>query len=154
MQLWDLKDDCYKFSTQQTNDQQPRTKYKELLGLVEHFPMHVFFAILSFLVFGIIPPMAYGYSFQKTNDKDFTMLVVAIASLVCVGLLAIFKGYIDRCNGFVGYLKTIMYYLTTAVTVSGVSYVAGNLVMRFIEEVGWFETSSGVAMTNPSLAYS
>lgn len=151
--LWDLKDDCYKFSTQQTNNQQPRTKYKELLGSVEHFPMHVFFAILSFLMFGIIPPMAYGYSFYRTNDKDFTMLIVAVASLVSVGLLAIFKAYIDRCNGFAGYVKTVLYYLTTAVTVSGVSYVAGNLVMRFIKEVGWFETSSRVAMTNPSLAY-
>ncbi|KAJ0792579.1 putative Ccc1 family protein [Helianthus annuus] len=160
--LWDLKDDCYKFSTQQTsNDQEARTKYKELLGSVEHFPLHAFFAILSFLVFGIIPPVAYGYAFHETNDRDFTMVVVAVASFVCVGLLAIFKAYIDRCTEFSGYVKTITYYLTTAVAVSGVSYAVGNLVERLIEELGLFETSSNVSMAvipevvsmNPSVAY-
>ncbi|MFS7902291.1 putative Ccc1 family protein [Helianthus anomalus] len=160
--LWDLKDDCYKFSSQQTsNDQEARTKYKELLGSVEHFPLHAFFAILSFLVFGIIPPVAYGYAFHETNDRDFTMVVVAVASFVCVGLLAIFKAYIDRCTGFSGYVKTITYYLTTAVAVSGVSYAVGNLVERLIEELGLFETSSKVSMAvipevvsmNPSVAY-
>ncbi|KAI7743740.1 hypothetical protein M8C21_017709 [Ambrosia artemisiifolia] len=158
--LWDLRDDCYKFSTQQTsNDQEARNKYKELLGSVEHFPLHAFFAILSFLVFGVIPPAAYGYAFHETNDRDFTMLVVAVASYVCVGLLAIFKAYIDRCTGFSGYVKTITYYLTTAVAASGVSYAVGNLVERLIEELGLFETGSNVtglsevASMNPSLAY-
>nr|XP_043610049.1 uncharacterized protein LOC122581821 [Erigeron canadensis] len=159
--LWDLRDDCFKYSSQQTSDQEARNKYKELLGRVEHFPMHLFFAILSFLVFGIIPPLAYGYAFHETSDKDFTIAVVAIASLVGVALLAIFKAYIDRCDGFAGYFKTITYYLTTAVAVSGVSYVAGNLAMRLIEKLGLFETASGVAMSflpevvsaNPSLAY-
>lgn len=151
--LWDLRDDCYKFSSQVT-----RNKYKELLGQVEHFPLHVFFAILSFFVFGIIPPVAYGYSIHETNDKDFTIVAVVAASLVCVGLLAIFKAYVDRCTGFLGYIKTIAYYLTTTIAVSGVSYVVGNLVTRLIEELGLFETTSGVAMsllpqTNPSLAY-
>ncbi|XP_024975384.1 membrane protein of ER body 2-like isoform X2 [Cynara cardunculus var. scolymus] len=152
--LWDLKDDCYKFSTQQIT----RNKYKELLGRVEHFPLHVFFAILSFFVFGIIPPVVYGYSFHETNDKDFTIVVVAAASLVCVGLLAIFKAYVDRCTRFLGYVKTIAYYLTTTIAVSGISYVVGNLVTRLIEDLGLFETIPGVAMsllpeTNPSLAY-
>ncbi|KAD3338421.1 hypothetical protein R6Q59_026885 [Mikania micrantha] len=159
--LWDLKDDCYKYSTQETSNQESRNKYKELLGSVEHFPLHAFFAILSFLVFGLIPPVTYGYTFHETNDNDFTMVIVAVASFVCVGLLAIFKAYIDKCTGFSGYVKTIMYYLTTVVAVSGVSYAAGNLVKRLIEELGLFESSSNVAIavlpeampTNPSLAY-
>ncbi|KAK9057441.1 hypothetical protein SSX86_022276 [Deinandra increscens subsp. villosa] len=153
--LWDLKDDCYKFSTQQTNNQeqqQPRTKYKELLGSVEHFPLHAFFALLSFLVFGTIPPLAYGYAFHRTNNTDLTMVIVAAASFICVGLLAIFKAYIDRCTGFSGYVKTVTYYLTTAVTVSGVSYAAGNLVKMLIEDLGLFDTIE-VMSTNPSLAY-
>ncbi|KAI3829841.1 hypothetical protein L1987_03969 [Smallanthus sonchifolius] len=159
--LWDLKDDCYKYSTQETSNQEARSKYKELLGSVDHFPMHVFFTILSFLVFGIIPPVAYGYSFHETNDKDFTMVIVAVTSFVCVGLLAIFKAYIDRCAEFSGYVKTITYYLTTSVTVSGVSYAAGNLATKLMEELGLFETGSNVAIAvlpevvsaNPSLAY-
>ncbi|KAJ9543408.1 hypothetical protein OSB04_023115 [Centaurea solstitialis] len=155
--IWDLKDDYYKFSSQQTN-QLTRNKYKELLGQVQHFPIHVFFAILSFIVFGIVPPVVYGYAFHETNDNDFTVMVVAIASLVCVGLLAVFKAYVDRCTGFLDYVKTVAYYLTTAIVVSGVSYVVGNLITRLIEELGLFETTSGVAMSllpeaKPSLAY-
>ncbi|GKD50661.1 membrane protein of ER body-like protein, partial [Tanacetum coccineum] len=159
--IWDLRDDCYKFSSQQADSQESRTKYKGLLGRVEHFPLHVFLAILSFLVFGIIPPVAYGYAFHETGDKDFTIVVVAVVSFVCVGLLGIFKAYIDRCTGFGGYVKTIAYYLTTAVAVSGVSYAAGNLAMRLIEKLGLFETGTGVNMSlipevvssNPSLMY-
>lgn len=161
MQIWDLKDDCYKFSSQEVNGQESHTKYKELLGRVEHFPLHMFLAILSFLVFGAVPPVAYGYVFHETSDKDFTIVVVAVVSFVCVGLLGIFKAYIDRCTGFGEYVKTITYYLTTAVAVSGVSYAAGNLAMRLIEKLGLFETGTGVNMSlipevvssNPSLAY-
>ncbi|XP_076921768.1 membrane protein of ER body-like protein [Bidens hawaiensis] len=160
--LWDLRDDCYKSSTEQTSDnQEARNKYKDLLGSVEHFPLHAFFAILSFLVFGVIPPVVYGYSFHETNDTDFTMVIVAGVSFVCVGLLAIFKARIERCTTFSGYVKTITYYLSTAVATSGVSYAVGNLAKRLIEELGLFETSSNVATgilpevvsMNPALAY-
>ncbi|KAI3526489.1 hypothetical protein L1887_05744 [Cichorium endivia] len=158
--LWDLRNDCYKTSNQQTNEE-TRNKYKELLGKIENFPLHMFFAILSFLIFGIIPPVAYGYSFYETNDKDFTLLVVAAVSMICVGLLAIIKAYVDRCDGFWGYVKTILYYLTTAIVVSGVSYVIGDLVTRVIEKLGFFEMTPGVNMpvlsnvvsTNMGLSY-
>ncbi|PWA69093.1 hypothetical protein CTI12_AA298490 [Artemisia annua] len=137
--LWDLRDDCYKESSSQQ-------KYKELLGEISYFPLHAFFAILSFMVFGMVPPAAYGYAFHETNDKDYTLVVVSIASLLCVALLAIFKAYINECKVF-DYFKTVVYYITTAVSVSGVSYVVGNLVARLMEEYGLFDTSSGGDMS-------
>ncbi|PWA54049.1 hypothetical protein CTI12_AA439420 [Artemisia annua] len=137
--LWDLRDDCYKESSNQQ-------KYKELLGEISYFPLHAFFAILSFLVFGIVPPVAYGYVFHATNDKDYTLVVVSIASLLCVALLAIFKAYINKCTVF-DYFKTVAYYIATAVSVSGVSYVVGNLVARLMEEYGLFDTSSNGGMS-------
>ena len=139
MQLWDLRDDCYKESLSQQ-------KYKELLGEINYFPLHAFFAILSFLVFGIVPPVTYGYVFHETNDKDYTLVVVSIASLLCVALLAIFKAYINKCKVF-DYFKTVVYYITTAVSVSGASYVVGDLVARLMEEYGFFDTSSGGEMS-------
>ncbi|KAF5797436.1 putative Ccc1 family protein [Helianthus annuus] len=105
----------------------------------------------------MVPPVAHGYSFHETNDKDFTVVIVAIASLVCVSLLAIFKAYINKCT-FFEYIKTVVYYITTAVLVSSVFYVAGNLLTRFIEEHGFFDLSSsgGVSLLPhaiiPSLA--
>ncbi|KAL8232934.1 hypothetical protein R6Q57_002712 [Mikania cordata] len=136
--LWDLSDDCYK---DDSSNNEAANKYKELLGQVDYFPLHVFFAILSFLVFGMVPPVAYGLSFHETNDKDYTIMVVAIASLVCVALLAIFKAYINKCRVF-EYFKTVVYHITAAVSVSGLSYVAGNMLTRLMEEYGLFDMSS------------
>ncbi|PWA65321.1 hypothetical protein CTI12_AA325080 [Artemisia annua] len=134
--LWDLRDDCYKESPNEAT-----RKYKELLGQVEHFPLHTFVAILSFLIFGLVPPVAYGYSFYETHCKDYTRMVVAIASLLCVLLLAIIKAYVNKCKVY-GYFKTVVYYITIAVSVSGVSYIIGNLVSGLIEEYGLFNTFS------------
>ncbi|KAK9069373.1 hypothetical protein SSX86_011276 [Deinandra increscens subsp. villosa] len=140
--IWDLRDDCYKASSSQETKKAATNKYKELLGQVNYFPLHVCFAILSFIVFGMVPPVAYGYSFHETNDKDFTLMVAAIMSLLCVLLLAILKAYINKCNIF-EYFKTVMYYIIISLSVSGVSYVVGNMIARLMEELGWFDTSSG-----------
>ncbi|KAI3806161.1 hypothetical protein L1987_22055 [Smallanthus sonchifolius] len=156
LHLWDLRDDCYKDSSSRETNKAATNKYKDLLGQVNYFPLHAFFAIISFLMFGMVPPVAYGYSCHETNDKDFTLVVTATASLLCVLLLAILKAYINKCTVF-EYFKTVVYYIITAVLVSGVSYVVGNLVARLMEELGWFNTSSGGGMpclpraTNPYL---
>ncbi|CAH1447180.1 unnamed protein product [Lactuca virosa] len=143
--LWDLRDDCHKETPNQQTEGGAINKYKELLGRINYFPLHAFFAILSFVIFGMVPPVAYGFTFHKTNDRDFTMSAVAITSLLCVSLLAIFKAFINEC-GVLEYLKTVVYYITTAVSASGVSYVAGNLVTRLVTELGLFDTSLGGGM--------
>ncbi|KAJ0742323.1 putative Ccc1 family protein [Helianthus annuus] len=93
----------------------------------------------------MVPPIAYRYSYHETKDKEYTLAVVALASLLCVLLLAILKAYINKCTVF-KYFKTAVYYVIIAVLVSGVSYVVGNLVARLLEEPGWFATSSSGGM--------
>ncbi|KAJ9565170.1 hypothetical protein OSB04_001136 [Centaurea solstitialis] len=144
--LWDLRADCYGNSSKETK-QEATTKYKALLGRLNYFPLHAVFAILSFVVFGMLPPVAYGFSYHKTSDKDYTIIVVSIVCLLCVSLLALFKACITKCKGFFEYVKTVVYYVTIAVSVSGASYVVGILVSRLIEELGLFDMSSGVAET-------
>ncbi|KAJ9564923.1 hypothetical protein OSB04_000889 [Centaurea solstitialis] len=139
--LWDLRDDCYKGKQEATN------KYKELLGRLNYFPLHAVFAILSFVIFGMVPPVTYGFSYRETGDEDHTIVVVAIVSLFCVSLLAILKAYVTRCKRFFLYVKTVVYNVAIAVLVSGASYVAGILVSRLIKELGLFDLSSGVATT-------
>ncbi|XP_071741184.1 membrane protein of ER body-like protein [Rutidosis leptorrhynchoides] len=139
--LWDLRNDGCNERTIEQTENKTTNRYKELLGQVEYFPLHAFFAILSFIVFGMVPPLAYGYTIHETNDKDYTVAAVAVASLLCVSLLAIFKAYINKCT-FFEYVKTVVYYVTAAVSASGVSYVAGNLVTRLLKEYGLFDASS------------
>lgn len=94
----------------------------------------------------MVPPIAYGFSFHETNDKDLTLLVVAIMSLLCVSVLAICKAYINKCTIF-EYFKIVVYYITTTISVAGLSFVAGNLITRLMEEYGLFETSSSGAIS-------
>ncbi|KAD4584385.1 hypothetical protein E3N88_21986 [Mikania micrantha] len=146
--LWDLRDDCYpEYLSQETNEQ-ASNKYKRLLGQINYFPLHAFFAILSFVAFGMIPPIAYVLSFHETNDKNSTLLTVAIVSLLCILLLAMFKACINcYCSAF-QFIKTAVYYATMVVIISSVSYVAGNLVTRLMVEFGLFETSSYGVMSH------
>lgn len=126
-------------------------KYQEQLGRRENFILHAIFAVLSFLVFGLIPPATYGFAFDKTNNKDMTIVAVAAASLLCIILLAIGKAYIQKPPKFYIYLKTIVYYVSTAVLVSGVSYAVGDLIKKLLENFGWFNTPSAFTLFVPDI---
>ncbi|KAL8200697.1 hypothetical protein R6Q57_012036 [Mikania cordata] len=144
--LWDLRDNCYKYSSRQHTNEAATKNYIELLGQAHYFSLHVLFAILSFLVFGMVPTVANGYSFHETDDKDFTLVMAATTSLLCVLLLAILKAYINKCTSL-EYFKMVVYCIIIVVSVSGLSYVVGYLAARLTEELGWFNTSSRGDMT-------
>ncbi|KAI7984091.1 Membrane protein of ER body 1 [Camellia lanceoleosa] len=69
-------------------------RYKELLGQRKNFLLHATVAVLAFLIFGLIPPVTYGFSFHQTDDKNLKLVVVTAASLLCIAILAIGKAYI------------------------------------------------------------
>ncbi|TKY68652.1 Membrane protein of ER body 1 [Spatholobus suberectus] len=117
-------------------------RYNELLGQRENFILHAFIAVLSFIVFGLVPPVVYGFSFRESDDKDFKVAAVAGASLLCITLLSIAKAYIKRPNSYMTYFKTVLYYVSTGAVASVLSYLAGDLVKKLIEKLGWFESAS------------
>ncbi|KAL0304528.1 UNVERIFIED_CONTAM: Membrane protein of ER body-like protein [Sesamum radiatum] len=117
-----------------------RDRYKELLGRRQNFILHAVVAIISYLVFGLVPPAVYGFSFRKTDDKQLKLVVVAAASLFCIFVLAIGRAYTQRPPK--PYLKSIITFVTLGVMVSGVSYAAGELVERLLEKLGLFQSSS------------
>ncbi|KAL0459926.1 UNVERIFIED_CONTAM: Membrane protein of ER body-like protein [Sesamum latifolium] len=117
---------------------QSTDKYQELLGRRGHFLFHATFAILSFILFGLVPPVVYGFAFRESDNKDYKILAVAAASFTCVFILAIAKAYVKRAEKFTDYVKTILYYITMAVSVSGVAYAAGDLCKMLMDRFGWF----------------
>lgn len=142
LQIWELKDDESKVRCSRTNEQVDR--YQEVLGRRENFILHAFVAILSFLVFGLVPPVVYGFTFRQTDDKDLKLAAVAAASLICITLLAIAKAQIQNPHK---YFKTVTYYIVIGLGVSGVSYLAGQLINQLIEK---FESSESTpAFTSP-----
>ncbi|KAJ6946606.1 hypothetical protein NC651_001344 [Populus alba x Populus x berolinensis] len=138
--LSDLKSEQPRGASSQTNEQVDR--YQELLGRRENFLLHATIALLSFLVFGLAPPAVYGFTFMETDDKNFKLAAVAVASLLCITILAIGKAYIQ--NSPKPYLKTVLHYFFTGIMASGVSYVAGDLVKKLFEKLAWFEPGEAV----------
>ncbi|RDX67821.1 Membrane protein of ER body-like protein, partial [Mucuna pruriens] len=126
-------------------------RYKELLGQTENFILHAFIAILSFIVFGLVPPVVYGFSFRESDDKDFKLAAVAAASLLCITLLSIAKAYIKRPSSYLTYFKTVLYYVSTGAVASLLSYLSGDLVKKLVQKLGWFESASNISLQIPGI---
>ena len=102
-----------------------------------------------------MPPIVYGFSFYESNSKDLKLAAVAVASLVCIILLAIAKAYIQiaiakayiqKPTKSVTYFTTVMYYLGTGALASIVAYLAGDLIKMLLNKLGWFKSSSSLAL--------
>lgn len=102
-------------------------------------------ALLSYLVFGFLPPLVYGFSFRESNDKDLKLLMVAAASIVSVMILAAAKAHVQSPRK--SYFKTIAYYFMFGFMVSGVSYLFGGLIMKLLEKVDLFHSGSAVNLS-------
>ncbi|CAN6915037.1 unnamed protein product [Brassica oleracea var. botrytis] len=120
------------------------SRYKRLLGRRENFMLHATVAILSFIITGLLPPVVYYFSFSKAHNKDYKVASVFGASLICIALLALAKAHVKNPRS--SYFKSVLYYAATAVSVSGITYVVGNVVNQLIEKYGWSETPAGEMM--------
>ncbi|XP_027114494.1 membrane protein of ER body 2-like [Coffea arabica] len=132
--LWDLR---YGDSSE-TNE----SRYEEQLGRKEHFSLHAMLAVLSYLVFGLIPPVIYGFTFRESDDRDYKILAVAAASLLCIVILAMAKAYTRGEHKVMAYFKTILYYVISAVMASGIAYAVGDLVNKLLERLGWLNPAT------------
>lgn len=144
LQLWDLKNDHSEGALSLVDEQVDR--YNELLGRREKFTLHMVVAVLSYLVFGLVPPIVYGFSFRTSGDRDFKLAAVSAASLLCIILLALGKGHVQKPPK--SYIKTLLYYVSMAIMASGVSYLVGIFIKKLLEKLGWSDSSS-VVVTAP-----
>jgi hypothetical protein len=90
-------------------------------------------AVISYILLGLLPPVIYGLSFRKSDNRENKMMVAATASLACVALLAIGKAHAKRPRT---YFRTILYYLSIGLSSSGLSYAAGMLITRLLAHFG------------------
>ncbi|CAI9087029.1 OLC1v1020992C1 [Oldenlandia corymbosa var. corymbosa] len=122
------------------SDDHPIDRYQELLGRRENYLLHATVAILSFLIFGLIPPTAYTLSFQKTsyssNARDLKMLASASSALGCILALATGKAYVQMPPK--AYVKTIAEFILMGFMVSGICYLVGEQLDRLLH----FQTTS------------
>lgn len=113
------------------------------LGRRSKYRLHMVIAILSYILFGLLPPTIYGLSFRTSNNRENKMMVVAAASLVCIALLAIGKAHVKRPRT---YITTLLYYLSIGFSSSGLSYVAGVLITRLLAHFGLVDQGGASAL--------
>ncbi|WCJ23192.1 Vacuolar iron transporter (VIT) family protein [Euphorbia peplus] len=75
--LVELRKDMSRASS---NEQENR--YEATLGRNGKFPLHATVAIISFVVFGMLAPVIYGFSFRASDDKDLKLAVVGVGDLI------------------------------------------------------------------------
>nr|XP_040250895.1 membrane protein of ER body 2 [Aegilops tauschii subsp. strangulata] len=121
------------------------------LGRRSKARLHMILALLSYIVFGLLPPILYGLSFRESNDRENKMMAVAGASLVCIALLALGKAHVKAAPRT--YFKTLMYYLTVAVSSSGLSCVIGVLITRLLVHFEIIEQGGSAAPPSPGLSF-
>ncbi|KAL7254473.1 hypothetical protein ACSBR1_008787 [Camellia fascicularis] len=143
--LWKLKNENSGVTSNQATEgesdqvtQQQEDQYQELLGRRENFWLHAPVTLLSFLIVGSLPPVIYAFTFRNSNNSDFKLIAVAVASLLCIILLATGKAYIQRPPK--AYIKTVVYYVIMGFMASGVSYAAADLIKMLLEKLGWFDS--------------
>ncbi|CAK7324322.1 unnamed protein product [Dovyalis caffra] len=129
--LMDLKN----LGSNEVNEQEDR--YQKTLGRRDNFSLHATVSVLSFLIFGLLPPVIYGFSFRKSDDRDLKLAAVGGASLICIILLAIGKAHVQSKP----YFSTVFYFFSTGVIASGASYIAGDLISKLLQKISGFESS-------------
>ncbi|GER46769.1 vacuolar iron transporter (VIT) family protein [Striga asiatica] len=121
----------------QIPNQSPITdRYKELLGRRQNFLLHAVVSVISYLVFGLVPPVTYAFSFRKTDDRQLKLLVTAAVSFVCIFWLAVGRAYVRRAPK--PYLSSVFTFVVLGFIASGVSYAVGALAQRLLERLGLF----------------
>ncbi|XP_035547601.1 membrane protein of ER body 2-like [Juglans regia] len=138
--LLELKNDQSRVTSDETDDEQEAAgRYQEVLGQKRNFILHASVAVLSFLVFGLVPPVVYGFSFYKSDERSLKMAAVAAASLACITVLANAKAYVQKPPNWYIYVTTVLHYVVLGVGAAGISYLAGFLLNKLIQKLGWFE---------------
>ncbi|KAL6006690.1 hypothetical protein ACLOJK_032183 [Asimina triloba] len=121
-------------------------RYQETLGRRENFRRHVVATVLSYIIFGLIPPVVYGFSFLRSDDKDYKLIAVAATSFVCIAFLAICKAHVGKAPKT--YVKTVLYYICLGILASGLSYVAGQLLNQRLEKLRLSDPCTPAAPTS------
>lgn len=116
------------------------------LGRRSKYQLHMAIAILSYILFGLLPPVVYGLSFRTSDNRENKMVVVAAASLLCIALLAIGKAHVKRPRT---YITTLLYYLSIGFSCSGLSYVAGVLITKLLAHFGLIDQGGASAPPAP-----
>ncbi|KAL0698291.1 hypothetical protein Bca4012_054413 [Brassica carinata] len=104
--------------------------YEHFLGNKDNVKLHCIVVVVSFIFFGVIPPLFYGLSFKITDNGHYEATVFVAASLLCVITLSFGKAHAFKKEK----LKTVAVYTGIAIGASAFSFVASQHVRDLLEK--------------------
>ncbi|CAH8364020.1 unnamed protein product [Eruca vesicaria subsp. sativa] len=111
-------------------DEKATDPYEELLGNRNNVILHCIVVVVSFIFFGVIPPLLYRFSYKITdNGRHYEAAIVIAASLVCVTSLSFAKAYAFGMDK----IKTVAVYTGIAIGGSALSLIATQYVRDLLE---------------------
>ncbi|CAG7898600.1 unnamed protein product [Brassica rapa] len=115
--------------------------YEQLLGNRDNVVLHCIVVVVSFIFFGVIPPLFYGFSFKTTDNRYYEASVFVAASLLCVITLSFGKAHAFKKDK----LKTVAVYTGTAIGASAFSCIASQHVRGLLEKYEFHKIASEFA---------
>lgn len=125
-----------------------------MFGDRKNYRLHFSVAILSFIVFGLVPPLVYGFTFCKPEQKTLKIPTVTIVTVLCIALLGVAKAYIERKTSCPEYINIMGKCIVDALGTTVLSTIGGDLIGNYIEKTGWFEPNKIPTLLFHSAAFS
>ncbi|KAL2622300.1 hypothetical protein R1flu_002505 [Riccia fluitans] len=106
-------------------------KFKQLVG--PSYRVNGFLAAFAYLLFGLLPPVTYGFSFRDKTNRDWKMGATCFVAIVSLVLLGWAKARVTAQKPFM----VITTLITTGFVAAITSYKVGDYVSRLLQELGF-----------------
>lgn len=107
-----------------------RTKFQDEVG---HGFVHGCLSFLSFLFFGALAPITYGFSFRKATSTYYKMVATCFVALVSIVLLGAANAHVKSKST----VRVISILVVTGILAVIAGYEAGDYAVRLLDYCGF-----------------
>ncbi|CAM6019688.1 unnamed protein product [Sphagnum balticum] len=108
-------------------------RFRETVG--QSFLLNGCLAFLSFLVFGSLPTLTFGFSFRQSNNHDYKMLATVVVSVISVVLLGCAKVFAKVTQQ--SYFATLSALIMTGVVAAVAGFYTGEYFSKLLAQFGF-----------------
>jgi hypothetical protein len=108
-------------------------QFKETVG--QSFLLNGCLAFFSFLVFGSLPTLTFGFSFRQSNNHDYKMVATVVVSVISVMLLGCAKVFAKVTQR--SYFATLSALIMTGVVAAVAGFYTGEYFSKLLAQFGF-----------------
>ncbi|KAG0555238.1 hypothetical protein KC19_12G154700 [Ceratodon purpureus] len=98
------------------------------------FWINGFLAMISFLFFGALPVLAFGFSFRELNDHDYKMVATVVVSTIAIIFLGCGKVAAKMTD--LSYRRTLTTLISTGIVAAVAGFYTGEYISKLLEKYG------------------